>query len=310
MSQEILHKIRARLNDRLRGRSEVVELALACLLARGHLLIEDVPGVGKTTLANALSDLFGLEFSRIQLTSDLLPSDLTGVNVFNPDTRQFEFRPGPVFSNVLLADELNRTPPKTQGALLEAMEEKRVSVDGTSHSLQEPFFVIATQNPMEQAGTFPLPESQLDRFLMRLRIGYPPAEVEIALLHDRTYGKVAQRDDPLASRGDLMRLQQEVDAIQIHDDVANYLWRIVHNSRNHESVRLGISPRGGIALGQAARAFAYLAGRDWVGPDDIAHMAGPVLGHRLALQGISGRIDGLRQDTLVREILDEVAVPV
>ncbi|MCX9156060.1 AAA family ATPase [Niveibacterium sp. 24ML] len=262
------------------GKQAQIRLAVACLLARGHLLIEDVPGVGKTTLAHALSDACGLAWRRVQFTSDLLPADLVGVSIWDAGAAQFAFRPGPVFSEVLLADEVNRASPKTQSALLEAMEERRVSVDGQTHPLPEPFFVIATQNPTHHAGTFDLPESQLDRFLMRLALGYPPPAAELALLtgQDRRARKaIAQVTD----RAQLMQLQNSCADVFVSEAIARYVLRLLTASRNHGGVLQGLSPRAGLSLLAAARAFALTEGRDFVAPEDVQAVWQAVSAHRL-----------------------------
>jgi len=262
------------------GKSAQIRLAVACLLARGHLLIEDVPGVGKTTLAHALADACGLAWRRVQFTSDLLPADLIGVSVWEAARAEFTFRPGPVFSEVLLADEVNRASPKTQSALLEAMEERRVSVDGHTHTLPEPFFVIATQNPTHHAGTFDLPESQLDRFLMRLALGYPPPDAELALLsgHDRrARSAIAQ----VSNRTQLMQLQNSCADVFVSDAVARYVLKLLTASRNHNGIQQGLSPRAGLSLLAAARAFALTEARDYVAPEDVQAVWPAVAAHRL-----------------------------
>lgn len=262
------------------GKHAQIRLAVACLLARGHLLVEDVPGVGKTTLAHALADACGLAWRRMQFTSDLLPADLVGVSIWDANSAQFAFRPGPVFSEVLLADEVNRASPKTQSALLEAMEERRVSVDGLTHPLPEPFFVIATQNPTHHAGTFDLPESQLDRFLMRLSLGYPPPEAELALLsgQDRRARKAIAR---VTDRTQLMQLQNSCAEVFVSEAIARYVLRLLTASRNHGGVLQGLSPRAGLSLLAAARAFALTEGRDFVAPEDVQAVWPAVAAHRL-----------------------------
>lgn len=263
------------------GKEEQIRLAVACLLARGHLLIEDLPGMGKTTLAHALARVFSLEYRRVQFTSDMLPADILGVSIFDPDSREFQLRPGPVFTQLLLADEINRATPKTQGALLEAMEERQVTLDGVSRPLPEPFFVIATQNPVTQAGTFPLPESQLDRFLMRISLGYPSAETEIALLSGSDRREHALAMKPQLSTAELMQTMLLVEKVHASADLIDYVQRLLGHSRQGGLFVAGLSPRAGLGLLRAARAWALLAGRDYVTPEDVQVVLGPVTAHRL-----------------------------
>jgi len=297
----------------VRGKEEVIKLAVVSLLARGHLLLEDVPGVGKTTLARALAASVGVSFRRLQCTSDLMPTDVLGGNVFNQTQSTFEFRPGPIFTQVLLADEVNRTTPKTQSALLEAMDERQVSIDGETHLLEEPFFVVATQNPQEFYGTYPLPESQLDRFLVRLSIGYPPPGVEREVLNRRGADPVKQLDSVM-SASELRHVQQAVDSVRVDDAVLDYLHRIVIATRNTPLntplLSIGVSTRGALGVERAARARALVEGRSFVLPDDVKALAGPVLSHRVK---VSGGVGGgaVRDDAqrVIRELLTVVAVP-
>ncbi|WP_374514737.1 AAA family ATPase [Niveibacterium sp.] len=279
-ARALAHDIATAVGESILGKSAQIRLAVACLLARGHLLIEDVPGVGKTTLAHALADACGLAWRRVQFTSDLLPADLVGVSVWESANAQFAFRPGPVFSEVLLADEVNRASPKTQSALLEAMEERRVSVDGTTHPLPDPFFVIATQNPAHHAGTFELPESQLDRFLMRLSLGYPPADAELALLsgRDRRNRSAIAR---VTDRDRLTALQASCADVFVGEPIARYVLRLLSATRSHPAIALGLSPRAGLALLAAARAYALTEGRDFVAPEDVQAVWHAVAAHRL-----------------------------
>ena len=266
------------------GKEETVKLAVACMLSRGHLLIEDLPGMGKTTLAHTLAHVFDLEYRRVQFTSDLLPADIIGSAVFNQQEGGFQFHPGPVFTQLLLADEINRSTPKTQSALLEAMEEGQVSAEGATRQLPEPFFVIATQNPASQYGTFPLPESQLDRFLMRLSLGYPDQETERALLK---HGDTRQDIGRLAvsiDRQTLMNIQLACDQVTVSDAVVDYVQRLAQQTRTIETIQLGLSPRGALALIQASKAWAYMEGRDFVTPDDVQVVFEPVVAHRLMLR--------------------------
>ncbi|MEY4577525.1 MAG: hypothetical protein RL701_2228 [Pseudomonadota bacterium] len=295
----------------LEGKQGVVQLAVAALLARGHLLIEDVPGVGKTTLARALAASVGVEFKRIQFTSDLMPADVLGGNVYSQQKGEFALRRGPVFTNVLLADEINRTTPKTQSALLEAMDERRVSLDGHTYVLEEPFFVLATQNPEEFFGTYPLPESQLDRFLMRLRIGYPSEEIERQVIARR------RKADPVADLGavvdkrDLLAAQSAVDRVRVTDEVIDYLHGLVLATRNTPLLSLGASTRAAIALERAVRALALTSGRSYVTPDDVKSVAISVLAHRVrpagSRDGGPAHADGER---IVRDLLAVLPVPV
>jgi MoxR-like ATPase len=267
-------------NTVILGKDRELRLALTCLLARGHLLIEDIPGVGKTTLAHLLARLLGLPLQRIQFTSDLLPADLLGVSIFDRQTQAFSFRPGPVFSPLILADEINRATPKTQSALLEAMEERQITVDGATHSLPEPFFVIATQNPASQIGTFPLPESQLDRFLLRIHLGYPGRDAERALLLGEDRRILLGRVEPLLDAAQLARLQTTVAAIHVAPALVSYLLGLLEATRNGHFTT-GLSPRAGLALLAAARAWAFLEGREMVLPEDVQAVFAAVTGHRL-----------------------------
>jgi len=293
----------------LRGKPDVIRLALTALLARGHLLVEDVPGVGKTTLASALARAVGGKFVRIQFTSDLLPSDLTGISVFDPTTRGFEFRPGPLFANVILADEINRTTPKTQSALLEAMSERRVSVDGVTRALPEPFFVAATQNPVEHHGTFPLPESQLDRFLLRVRIGYPSPEDERAILAADRNALVADDVPTVTDPAGLAHLQGCAERVRATTAILDYMVSLCQETRRTAGVATGVSPRGSLALLRASRAHALVCGRDYVTPDDVKATAVPVLAHRMALEGSEEGCDRDAAEQAVRDLLDAVPVP-
>jgi len=294
----------------LEGKREVVSLAVVALLARGHLLVEDVPGVGKTTLARALAKSVGVAFRRLQFTSDLMPADVLGGNVLESGTR-FVFRPGPVFTNVLLADEINRTTPRTQSALLEAMDERRVSLDGQTHPLDEPFFVVATQNPEEFHGTYPLPESQLDRFLLRLRVGYPPPEVERLVLSRRRGEDPTDALESVCTRDELLAAQQSVDRVRVDDAVLDYLHALVLATRRSPLLELGASTRAALALERATRAHALVEGRTFALPDDVRAVASAVLAHRVrpagARDGMAVAHDGER---VIRELLAELPVPV
>lgn len=303
-----LHKIRSlldQLNTVVVGKTQQVQDCVVCLLAGGHLLIEDVPGVGKTTLAHALSHGFGLKFSRVQFTSDLMPSDLTGVSVYDRSSESFVFHPGPVFAQVLLADEINRASPKTQSALLEAMEEKQVSIEGKTHALPQPFFVIATQNPQEQLGTYPLPESQLDRFLMRISLGYPDRAAELQLLAHHGH---RARADVLPAQLDAHSLQTLQEAVlQVHaaPPLLHYVQDLLEATRNGQWFVQGLSPRAGIALLRAAKANAFIHGRDYVAPDDVQAMFVPTMAHRLHAVARAGR--GTIEQA--RAMLQAIAIP-
>jgi MoxR-like ATPase len=272
--------IEANLSEAIRGKPDVIRLSLACLLARGHLLIEDVPGVGKTTLAHALARSVDSKFHRLQFTSDMLPSDVVGVTIYNAHSQEFEFKQGPIFTNFLLADEINRATPKTQSALLEAMNELQVSVDGRSYPLAQPFMVIATQNPVEHHGTYPLPESQLDRFLMRIRIGYPDRASERQVVRQNGTSS-ADTVRPTIGGDDLTTLQDLVSRVSVDEALVDYMLAIVERTRSHEALAMGVSPRGAQALYRASQALAAAEGRDYVTPDDIQRLVIPVFAHRV-----------------------------
>ena len=308
--QDKIRLLRDNIETVIRGKSDVVRLATVALLARGHLLIEDIPGVGKTTLASSLARSLGCSFRRIQFTSDLLPSDIIGVAVYDQESRAFDFKPGPLFSNIVLADEINRTTPRTQSALLEAMSEFRVSVDNSTHELPNPFFVIATQNPVEHHGTYPLPDSQLDRFLMRIRIGYPDAAAEKEIILTQRLAHPATDLRPVLSAGDVLELQRLVREVRMDEALLDYLVGLVKETRRAEPIELGVSPRGSVSLYRAAQALALVEGRDYVTPDDIKELAVPVLEHRLVLK--DGLRSGARQAgrLILEEILQRVEVPV
>lgn len=296
--------IRQRLNSALKGKQDVVELVLVCLLSRGHLLLEDKPGLGKTTLARTLADAIGGRFARIQCTPDLLPGDITGFNIFNQKTHEFEFRSGPVFSDVLLADEINRATPRTQSALLESMAERQVTVDTERFTLNPEFFVIATQNPVDQHGTYPLPEAQLDRFAMKLSIGYPAPSDEIQMLQEAVEGsdESGPENASVLNSGQLRELQEQVARIPVADSVQDYMVRIAAETRRHTSIALGLSPRGLLTLQRAAQARAFLGDRSYVIPDDVLDVVEPVLGVRLGL-------DVLEAKRVIQDVLDGVDVP-
>jgi MoxR-like ATPase len=295
----------------IRGKPEAVRLAIVTLLAGGHLLVEDVPGVGKTTLAHALARALDCSFQRIQFTSDLLPSDVTGISVYDQNTSMFEWKAGPIFANVILADEINRTTPKTQSALLEAMAERHVTVEGFTHSLPQPFIVMATQNPIEHHGTYPLPESQLDRFMLRLRIGYPGTDDEKQMLRDREHGEPLDDTQPVMSAEEILQLQKAVTEISVDDAIVDYLMRIVTATRSSEMLDLGVSPRGTLSLFRAAQALALSEEREYCIPDDIKRLVVPVFAHRLT---VSSRYSSAMRrseeaEAVLQEIMKTISVP-
>ncbi len=298
-----LQQAQDQVNALVLGKHHEIRLAFAALLSDGHLLIEDLPGLGKTTLAHALAATLGLGFQRVQFTSDLLPSDVLGVSVYDAGARQFQFHPGPVFTHVLLADEINRAPPRTQSALLEAMAERQVTLDGTTHALPDPFFVIATQNPVDLSGTYPLPDSQLDRFLLRLSLGYPSAEHERALLTGADRRELIAQAMPCLSDQDVLALRRGVEQVHVSEALVGYVQALLARSRHYPGVRVGLSPRAGIALLRAARAYALLLGRLHVLPEDVQALFGAVSAHRLVTEGESS--DG---PALAKAILHAVPV--
>lgn len=296
----------------IRGNDEVIRLALVAVLARGHLLIEGVPGVGKTTLAHALARTLDCTFQRIQFTSDMLPTDVLGITVYSALEQQFEFKRGPVFTNVLLADEINRTTPKTQSALLEAMSEGQVTVEGQSHPLPQPFLVIATQNPIEHHGTYPLPESQLDRFLLRVRMGYPQAANEREILRAEAGAARLDEIQPVATEADILSMQNEITRVKVDDSLVDYALEIVRRTRESDSLSLGVSPRGSLMLYRAAQAMAYLDGRMFTTPEDFKSLAVAAFSHRVVVNArYSSTLKRSEQaETIIRDILQTVPVPV
>src|SRR3984893_9063625 len=305
-----LNELEMSLNSTIRGKADVVRLTAVCLLARGHLLIEGVPGVGKTTMAHAMARSVDCDFHRLQCTSDMLPSDVLGVTIYNAHTQEFEFKQGPVFTNFLLADEINRATPKTQSALLEAMNEMQVTIESHSYPLAQPFMVMATQNPVEHHGTYPLPESQLDRCLMRIRIGYPDRGAEREILRN-TNGAHAENVRPVLAAEELLHLQEQVSRVTVDDTLVDYMLASVEKTRNHEPLALGVSPRGAQALYRATQALALTEGREYVIPDDIKRLAVPVFAHRIAINArtsLSQRSTEL-SERILQEILTLVEVP-
>src|SRR5918992_1533553 len=309
---EQIERLQQAVETVIKGKPEAVRLAIVTLIAGGPLLVEDVPGVGKTTLAHALARALDCNFQRIQFTSDLLPSDVIGLSVYNQHSGRFDWKPGPVFANVVLADEINRTTPKTQSALLEAMAERHVTVEGTTHHLPAPFIVLATQNPVEHHGTYPLPESQVDRFMLRLRIGYPEAGVEKEILRDRERGDPLEALRPVMTGREVDELRREVSGVRVDDALVDYLMRIVAATRDSSMLDLGVSPRGTLALFRAAQALALTEGRDYCVPDDIKRLALPVLAHRLVVNSRFSSSFHRRSDeaeAALREIMKTVSIP-
>lgn len=290
------------------GKRRIVELVLVALLCRGHVLIEDVPGTGKTMLAKSIARSIGSSFKRIQCTPDLLPGDVTGVSIFNQQTREFEFRPGPIMAQIVLADEINRATPKTQSALLEAMEERQITVDGVTHALPQPFIVLATQNPIEYEGTFPLPEAQLDRFLLRVHLGYADRLDEIAILKRQREGHPLETLPTVVDMNDLLHLQEVIKQVHVDDLIVEYIVALTTATRDHGDVYLGASTRGALALYRAAQAWAALNGRDFVTPDDVKVLAQPVLSHRLIVSP-AARVRNVTAQTIIDEVLAAVPVP-
>jgi MoxR-like ATPase len=298
----------------VKGKEEVIRMALTTLLARGHLLVEDVPGVGKTTLAQALARSFRCSFQRIQFTSDLLPSDVIGISVYNPSTQLFEFKPGPIFANIIVADEINRTTPKTQSSLLEAMNEAQITVDNHTHPLPKPFLVLATQNPIEHHGTYPLPESQLDRFLMRIRMGYPARESEKEIVRNgsgHAGRSAAEEVKPLMDAADVFAMQEAVSHVKVDESLLDYALEIVDRTRQSEQLSLGVSPRGAVLLHRAAQARAFLEGRDYCLPDDFKKLIVPVFAHRVVVSSryVSTQKKSEQAEAILGEILETTRVP-
>ena len=306
--QDLASRVRRGVQQIIVGKDDVIDLAIVALLCRGHILVEDVPGIGKTTLAKALAQSLGCVFGRVQFTPDLMPIDVLGVNFYNQKSGDFEFRPGPIFSQVLLADEINRATPRTQSALLEAMQERQTTVDGVTMPLPDPFLVMATQNPIELEGTFPLPEAQLDRFMVRIRLGYPSEDEESEIL-TRFERDALFSLDPVTDAGELVRVQAMVARVRVEESIRRYAVQIVHATREHRTLMLGASPRAALALYKTAQARAAIDGRDFVTPDDMKALASPVLAHRMILTS-NARVRGHTADQALAEVLSSVAVPV
>ena len=309
MIKDTANAVRANVEKVIVGKSDTIDLCLVAILSQGHILIEDVPGIGKTTLAKALARSLGCTFRRIQFTPDLLPSDVTGIAFFNQKTQEFEFRPGPIQTQVLLADEINRATPRTQSALLEAMQEQQVTVDGQTTPLPQPFLVLATQNPIELEGTFPLPEAQVDRFMLRVKLGYPSAAEEEAIVLRFGGADPLAGLQPVAQAADLLAMSSEAQAVHVEETVRQYIVQIVQATRRHDAIELGASPRGSLFLHRGAQALAALRGRDFVIPDDVKYLAPYVLAHRL-LTSPQARLRGRSKEDIVTEIVNSVPAPV
>jgi MoxR-like ATPase len=308
LAQSVAERIAQSVSQVIIGKRNEVRLAVLSLLSRGHILIEDIPGVGKTMMAKALARTIGCTFSRIQFTPDMLPSDVTGVSLFNQKTREFEFRAGPIMSQIVLADEINRATPKTQAALLEAMEERQVTVDGVTYAMEEPFLLLATQNPIEYEGTFPLPEAQLDRFLIRIQLGYPSPAEELTVLSAQQYDHPINNMQQVVSVQELLAAQQAIREIYVADEIKRYIIDLANASRQHPDVYLGSSPRGSLALFRTSQARAAMAGRDYVIPDDVKALAEVTLAHRIIV-GPAARIKDISSRTIVQDILASTPVP-
>lgn len=306
---EQIEKIIRNIEKVMIGKREIAELSIVSLLAGGHVLLEDVPGVGKTMMVRALSKSLGASFKRIQFTPDLLPSDVIGVSIYNPKTLQFEFRPGPIVGNIVLADEINRTSPKTQAALLESMEEASITVDGDTIQLPKPFFVMATQNPIEYEGTYPLPEAQLDRFLLKIKMGYPTKDEEIEVLRRAEKTLPIEQINAVLTVVQLVELQRQVKDVHVEDNIKEYIVSLSQNTRFHDKVYLGVSPRASIALMRASQAYAFMQGRGYVVPDDVQYLAKFVFGHRIILKP-EARYEGATEEQVIENVLRNTHVPV
>lgn len=309
MYNEKIEKVLSNINRVMIGKQREAVLSLVALLAGGHVLLEDVPGVGKTMLVRTLAKSLDCDFSRIQFTPDLLPSDVTGVSIYNPKEMAFEYRPGPILGNIVLADEINRTSPKTQSSLLEGMEEKRVTVDGNTISLKRPFFVMATQNPIEYEGTYSLPEAQLDRFLLKLKMGYPTPDEEVAMLERTTISHPVDQITPVMTKEQLIEAQEEVASVYVDESIQRYIVHLATATRSHPAIYLGSSPRASISLMKAAKAYAYIHARDYVLPDDVKYLSPYVLAHRVLLTS-EAQYDGMTSDQVVQTIADSADIPI
>ncbi|WP_284141341.1 MoxR family ATPase [Virgibacillus sp. LDC-1] len=306
---EKVDKVIKNINKVMIGKEDIAILSLTALLAEGHVLLEDVPGVGKTMLVRTLAKSLDCDFKRIQFTPDLLPSDVTGISIYNPKEMEFEFRGGPLLGNIVLADEINRTSPKTQSSLLEGMEERSITVDGNTMQLNKPFFVMATQNPIEYEGTYPLPEAQLDRFLLKMNMGYPSMTEELEMLERMSREHPIHTIEAVITKEELVAMQEEVQRVYVEQNVQQYIVQLVRGTRSHESIFLGVSPRGSIALMKAAKAYAYINGRDFVIPDDVKYLAPFVLSHRIIVQS-DARYEGKTNEDVIQSIVKNTYIPV
>lgn len=307
--RENVKLLKENINKVVLGKEKVIEKILVCLLCQGHILLEDVPGVGKTTMVNTLAKSLSMSFNRIQFTPDLLPSDVTGVTIYNQKTNEFEFKQGPIYNNVVLADEINRTSPKTQSSLLEVMQEGQITVDGTTYKIPKPFIVMATQNPIEYEGTFPLPEAQLDRFMMKITIGYPDRASEKLILRKFSVNNPLEEIGAVLKSDNILAMQKEVDEIHVDEAIDEYILDIVSKSREDENVQLGVSPRGALSLFKAAKGYAYINGRNYVLPDDVKKLASEVLSHRIILKP-EAKVQGINEEHVISRILRDTRVPV
>ena len=309
-TKALLDKLKAEINAQIQNQEALTSLALTALLAGGHVLVEGVPGLAKTLWARTVAQALSMDFKRVQFTADQLPSDILGTKIFNQRTGDFELRRGPLFTQLFLADEINRTPPKTQSALLEVMEERAITIDGTRHVLNEPFFVMATQNPVEYEGTYPLPEALLDRFMMKITITYPgvAAEKRVLMMHNDGFNSVHLKGEPICAADDIIECRREISQVAVEDGVMNYIVSIVETTRRVSAVMYGASPRGSVALLLASKAYAAMEGRDFVIPDDVRHLCVPILGHRIILKP-EAEIDGIKPESVIENILSQVRVP-
>jgi MoxR-like ATPase len=308
-SSKLTKKIIENVSKVIKGKDEKIEMITAVFLAEGHILLEDLPGTGKTMLSRAFAKTLNLDFKRIQFTPDLMPSDLTGLNIYNRNKNDFELKKGPVFTDILLGDEINRATPRTQSALLEALAENQVSIDGTTHRLSDDFFIISTQNPIEYEGTFPLPEAQMDRFMVRMSIGYPETSEEINMLNSQQKSHPINNIEAVSNEEEIKESKNEIKDITVSDEVKNYIIRIINKTRNHKDIRVGASPRGSLALMKLSKSFAAIKNRDFVIPDDIKEISEYVLSHRIILNP-EAKIKGVKQREVIRRIVDEIRVVV
>ncbi len=306
---ESIEKVLTNISKVMIGKEDVATLSLVALLAQGHVLLEDVPGVGKTMLVRTLAKSLDCDFRRIQFTPDLLPSDVTGISIYNPKELEFEFRGGPILGNIVLADEINRTSPKTQSALLEGMEEKNVTVDGNTIPLKQPFFVMATQNPIEYEGTYPLPEAQLDRFILKLKMGYPSLQQELMILERTAKDHPIEQISAVIDKDELVNIQEQVKSVYIDKNVQHYIVNLTSGTRRHPAIYLGVSPRGSMALMKAAKAYAYIHARDYVIPDDVKYLAPFVLSHRIILTS-EAKYDGLSTEQVIHSVIKNTNIPI